>query len=897
MFPAMHKIALALGLAALAASSASADSLTIDCSGGSSISLGVRGQVPARDWCRATDLTIMYNTSMRLTPAGGLEADMYDWRRLTTARYNPTNPNPSTLDCLRDLRDHNSWGIFTVNARGFGYMGTDGAWHCAIQPDGVTPDPVDGIEGMKRCAADWVRYVNRIVQLYRLKNGQIVNLSGQSVTLTGEDQRVYNSITWSPRLLTYGEAPVPTVTYWEIGNEPEFSDLAAYMIDHYMRVSATDTCLDGSGVYHPTWADNPIYWESYRDIRNAMKAMDSVTGVAIKTGPCVSDPSHWRVRPYLTAMQTNGIPMDFVSYHPYYQNLMSAWPANGTANIAALENALRDMKTTFLDAKKDAADDFSPVLLVTEYNPGKWPSYSYDLLGDSMAHALACVESVFDFAQEGVLSADYWVVPSEQKAGFKAYDKLQSLFGDRLVSSYSDGSLFRMYTLKMANGDYVVWGLNFSDSTDKVMTLSLANLPITSRSYRVTAKWQLGVSGGDTSLTSTSVDWTATQMAANPVGFTATFEDATVTAYVISAGSSPASQFTAGASTFDSGADGWGITLWRSASNAYGTMGWTAGAGNSGGAIRCCGSGSSDNGARDTREGGEIAKIISTQGLHGVKLRYDLRVGPLGLAWSGSGSNSGALDHNDLQEQLTVYYSTNAGVSWYEAGPWLGRSVLLGYQSYGSREIDFSSIPAAASNPYFALRFRWQLNNQSQSGDYADLDNIVLYGDIADSGAIRATKNLPDGTPVFLTGKVLYLKANGFGYIQEPDATSGIRLEGAIGAPEGSVVSVAGRVSTNSGHERCILATDVTALGPGSARTLGTTNRGAASPLLDGLYVRVWGKVRQGSKSADSYVVSDGSDRTGIEVMTIGAPQVAEGSYVTVTGAAGYDNCRVIYSR
>ena len=102
-------------------------------------------------------------------------------------------------------------------------------------------------------------------------------------------------------------------------------------------------------------------------------------------------------------------------------------------------------------------------------------------------------------------------------------------------------------------------------------------------------------------------------------------------------------------------------------------MAWTADVGSLGGAVRCCGAGDSDNSFRDTREGGELTRIISTQGFQGIKLKYDLRVGPLGISWNGSGVNTGTLDHNLLQEQLTISYSINGGTTWSEVTPWPGK--------------------------------------------------------------------------------------------------------------------------------------------------------------------------------------------------------------------------------
>ena len=65
-------------------------------------------------------------------------------------------------------------------------------------------------------------------------------------------------------------------------------------------------------------------------------------------------------------------------------------------------------------------------------------------------------------------------------------------------------------------------------------------------------------------------------------------------------------------------------------------------------------------------------------------------------------------------------------------------------------------FPGWITTPASALKFRWQLNYKPQTGDYTDLDNIVLTGQVQDSGRLRSIKNLTDSTLLSLTGKVLY---------------------------------------------------------------------------------------------------------------------------------------------
>jgi len=176
-------------------------------------------------------------------------------------------------------------------------------------------------------------------------------------------------------------------------------------------------------------------------------------------------------------------------------------------------------------------------------------------------------------------------------------------------------------------------------------------------------------------------------------------------------------------STFNSSADGWTISVWRAGTNDYGTMAWQSSGGNPSGCMLSTGIAATDSTGRCTREGGEIKKTISTAGHSGIKVYYDLKVNTLGEANTGAGLGSCTVDHNLIDEQITVFYSTNGGSSWTEA-EWVKRvNLLAGYQSYGTRTVDLSGISACNNNANFAVRFRWQFNTGSDTGR---LDNIKV---------------------------------------------------------------------------------------------------------------------------------------------------------------------------
>ena len=113
-----------------------------------------------------------------------------------------------------------------------------------------------------------------------------------------------------------------------------------------------------------------------------------------------------------------------------------------------------------------------------------------------------------------------------------------------------------------------------------------------------------------------------------------------------------------------------------------------------------------------------------------------------------------------------------------------------------------------------------------------------------------------------------------------------------MGAP--SLVSLVGSLGTTAGGERYIQISQIAPGGSISVRPLAVNSRDLRSPLLDGLYVSAWGIVKPGSVTAGSYVIADEPDDAGIRVVTQGAPTVIENQFVIVTGAAGYDDGRIL---
>ena len=172
----------------------------------------------------------------------------------------------------------------------------------------------------------------------------------------------------------------------------------------------------------------------------------------------------------------------------------------------------------------------------------------------------------------------------------------------------------------------------------------------------------------------------------------------------------------------------------------------------------------------------------------------------------------------------------------------------------------------------------------------------VSYRVLSDSGRIAAVKRLGADSPVSLGSKYLHKKSGTFGYIEEPDRTAGIRVEGSITAAQNSVVSLLGSLRKPVGSECYILLDTITPAGSVDVRPLGANNATAVLAMLTGVRVKTWGMVHPGSITANSFTLDDGSTGTGIAVITDAPPGVSEGEFVVVTGAMGFAGSPVVYA-
>ena len=195
----------------------------------------------------------------------------------------------------------------------------------------------------------------------------------------------------------------------------------------------------------------------------------------------------------------------------------------------------------------------------------------------------------------------------------------------------------------------------------------------------------------------------------------------------------------------------------------------------------------------------------------------------------------------------------------------------------------------------------YYLHLQSYNAESVANPTTLNYGPyvvIPEDGSIAAAKALGNNLSVTLGGKLLYFRNGGYGYIEEPDRSCGIRIEGSLAGQQDELVYLTGVKKTSLAGEAYIqvsaMSSDVQAI----IRPIAVVSqRSLASRVVDGMYVRVCGMVKPDSVSGNSYVLLDGTDSTGLKIVTKTAPQVTDGEFVVVDGAAGFDGARVVYQR
>ena len=164
---------------------------------------------------------------------------------------------------------------------------------------------------------------------------------------------------------------------------------------------------------------------------------------------------------------------------------------------------------------------------------------------------------------------------------------------------------------------------------------------------------------------------------------------------------------------------------------------------------------------------------------------------------------------------------------------------------------------------------------------HAVFDTFSLTGPAAVGKTLATLKGQADGSSVTALGKVVSASYDGFFYIEEPDRTSGIRVDGY--APVGTVVDVTGTLLTLDGERRISYGL-ITLRSQGTTPDpLGLNNRASGVGLSPvGLYVTMWGKVDSVDAGTGSFTMTDGS---GTSLKVYGAATLDDS--VSVKGALG----------
>lgn len=179
----------------------------------------------------------------------------------------------------------------------------------------------------------------------------------------------------------------------------------------------------------------------------------------------------------------------------------------------------------------------------------------------------------------------------------------------------------------------------------------------------------------------------------------------------------------------------------------------------------------------------------------------------------------------------------------------------------------------------------------------------MLLAAAVHAGSISAAKLLADGEAVTLSGKPVTATFPGYFYIEEPDRSSGIRVNWNGAVTSGRKADVIGTIGTNSDYERVITATSVTTGSAAQVSPISLTNRalggadfnyspntgagqrgisGATGANNIGLLVRVWGK--SGPVDGRRFRLSDGSAVNVTIELPEGVRPPVLGSDVVVTG-------------
>ncbi|HUF38544.1 MAG TPA: hypothetical protein VMN57_08475 [Anaerolineales bacterium] len=416
---------------------------------------------------------------------GGFYADYYDWRD-PLGLNDPLRPEPEepqielvnlvgTLDYLRLAAAHRATVSLNVNTRGVRDVFTNPV---------VVPDlrwVMTDTATLAGWAADWVHYVNFTVQRFDTAAPPDPD---SPIYLERRSAEILADLAWrnrdgsNPRpILPEPGEDLPRVTYWEIGNEPNYP-LTGFRLppaEFAARYAAITTAM--------IEADLQIHGER-----------------TIRVGPSLTatyPPNPLSIRDYVDALEAAGAVVDFVAYHPY-TTLFGDWVVDSTGAILSGETpaSAADFTLEHIDGIRQILSGlyaFHETLFIsttlaapagvelwaTEWNPSSWESAYRDVWkARSVAQALGVLETVFSFARLEMRAAVFFADPAFQRddrqhALYETLAFLERGLGDELLAVYDgadpDGTTHRAYVTRHAGsgsampGAIVLWALNWGD--------------------------------------------------------------------------------------------------------------------------------------------------------------------------------------------------------------------------------------------------------------------------------------------------------------------------------------------------------------------------------------------------------------------------------------------------
>ena len=289
---------------------------------------------------------------------------------------------------------------------------------------------------------------------------------------------------------------------------------------------------------------------------------------------------------------------------------------------------------------------------------------------------------------------------------------------------------------------------------------------------------------------------------------------------------------------------------------------------------------------------GALSRTLSISGNYYLHLR----------SYNGAGVTNGvSLDYGPFRVDATLPTTTVSPAAGVYNSP--VNAVLTASEAATIYYTTDGSVPTTSSDVYSApipintdttLKFF----SVDTAGNSESIKKQAIYNILTENGSIATAKGLDNDASVRLGGKSLYFKSGSYGYIEETNRTSGIRIQGSLtAANEGSLVCLIGTLQKPFTSESYVQVDTITPYGTYDLKPLGMNNYSLKFPLMDGLYVTVWGEVKSVSQTDGSFILSDGSSDAGIRVVPVVSSGVTGGQFVRVNGAAGFDGSRVIYTR